>query len=48
MKKITRHTRRLKDFLNEGIWQIELEELSKARARFIKYMKILLDRKSVV
>ena len=42
MKKIKRHTRRLKDFLNEDIWQIELEELSKARARFIKYMKILL------
>ena len=42
MKKIKRHTRRLKDFLNEGIWKIELEELSKARARFIKYMKILL------
>ena len=42
MKKIKRHTRRLKDFLNEDIWKIELEELSKARARFIKYMKILL------
>ena len=42
MKKIKRHTRRLKDFLNENIWKIELEELSKARARFIKYMKILL------
>ena len=42
MKKIKRHTRRLKDFINEDIWKIELEELSKARARFIKYMKILL------
>ena len=42
MKKIKRHTRRLKDFINEDIWKIELEELSKARARFIRYMKILL------
>ena len=42
MKKIKRHTRRLKDFINEDIWKIELEELSKVRARFIRYMKILL------
>ena len=42
MKKIKKHTRRLKDFINEDIWKIELEELSKAKARFIKYMKILL------
>jgi membrane protein len=42
MKKIKRHTRRLKDFINEDIWKIEMEELSKAKARFIKYMKILL------
>ena len=42
MKKLKRHTRRLKDFINEDIWKIELEELSKARARFIRYMKILL------
>ena len=42
MHKIRRHTRRIKDFLNEDIWKLELEELSKARARFIKYMKILM------
>lgn len=42
MKKIKKHTRKLRDFINEDIWKIELEELSKARARFIKYMKILL------
>ena len=42
MKKIRRQTRRIKDFLNEDIWRLELEELSKARARFVKYMKILL------
>ena len=42
MRKIRRQTRRIKDFLNEDIWKLELEELSKARARFVKYMKILL------
>ena len=42
MGKIRRQTRKIKDFLNEDIWKVELEELSKARARFIKYMKILL------
>lgn len=42
MGKIRRQTKKIKNFLNEDIWRIELEELSKARARFIKYMKILL------
>ena len=42
MSKIRRQTRKFKDFINEGIWQVEMEELSKARARFIRYMKILL------
>lgn len=42
MSKIGRQTRKIKDFLNEDIWKLELEELSKARARFVKYMKILL------
>ena len=42
MSKIRRQTRKIKDFLNEDIWKLELEELSKARARFVKYMKILL------
>ena len=42
MSKIRRQTRKIKDFLNEDIWRLELEELSKARARFVKYMKILL------
>lgn len=42
MKKIRRQTRKIKDFLNEDIWRLELEELSKAKARFVKYMKILL------
>ena len=38
MKKI----RRLKDFFKDDIWTIELEELSKAKARFIKYTKVML------
>ena len=42
MKRIRRQTRRIKDFINEDIWRLELEELSKARARFVKYVKILL------
>lgn len=40
MKRIVRKTYKLKNFFNEDIWQMELEELSKAR--FIKYMKVLL------
>jgi membrane protein len=32
----------MKRFLNDEIWNIDLEELSKAKARFIKYMKVLL------
>lgn len=42
MKMIVRKTYKLKNFFNEEIWQMELEELSKAKARFIKYMKVLL------
>lgn len=42
MKGLFKHSHKLKDFFNDGIWQMELEELSKAKARFIKYMKVLL------
>ena len=42
MSKIRKQTKKIKNFLNEDIWKMELEELSKAKARFIKYMKILL------
>ena len=42
MKGLFNKTHNLKDFFNDGIWQMELEELSKAKARFIKYMKVLL------
>ena len=42
MKKILKGTSRLKNFLRNDIWELEMEELSKAKARFIKYMKVLI------
>ena len=38
MKKIYK----LKNFFNDDIWAIDMEELSEARARFIKYMKVMM------
>lgn len=38
MKKLYK----LKNFIKDDIWRIDHEELSKARARFIKYMKVML------
>lgn len=35
-------TYRLKQFFRDDIWTVELEELSKAKARFIKYMKVMM------
>lgn len=42
MKRIKRKTYKLKRFFSEDIWAMEMEELSKARARFIKYVKVLI------
>lgn len=42
MKRIAKRTTKLKNFLRDDIWELELEELSKAKARFIKYMKVLI------
>lgn len=42
MKKILKGTSKLKNFLRDDIWELEMEELSKVRARFIKYMKVLI------
>ena len=42
MKSIRKRTSKLKNFLRDDIWELELEELSKAKARFIKYMKVLI------
>lgn len=33
---------RVKRYINDDIWRIDLEELSKARARAIKYLKIVM------
>ena len=42
MKRLTNKTHRLKRFIKDDIWELELEELSKARARFIKYLKVMM------
>ena len=39
---LKRMTYRLKQFFRDDIWTVELEELSKAKARFIKYMKVMM------
>ncbi len=40
MKKLVRKTYRLKNFFRNDIWELDLEELSRAKARFIKYLKV--------
>ena len=42
MRRLKRKTYILKNFFKEDIWTLELEELSRAKARFIKYLKIFL------
>lgn len=42
MKRIVRKTYRLKNFFSKDIWELNLEELSRARARFIKYIKVMM------
>ena len=42
MKRFKGKTKRLKSFFSEEIWELELEELSKAKARFIKYVKVAM------
>ena len=42
MKRLANKTHRLKRFIKDDIWELELEELSKARARFIKYLKVMM------
>ena len=42
MKKLTHKTYRLKRFIKDDIWTLEMENISKARARFIKYMKVMM------
>ncbi len=42
MNNIKHRTYRLKRFVKDDIWTMELEELSRAKARFIKYLKVML------
>lgn len=42
MKTIGHHVHRVRRFLTEEIWHLDMEELSRAKARFIKYMKVLI------
>ena len=42
MGKLRHRTYRLKRFIKDDIWTLELEELSKARARFVKYLKAMM------
>ena len=40
--KLKSDTKRLKFFLNDGIWKINHEELTKAKRRTVKYLKVML------
>ncbi|MBQ2112393.1 MAG: YihY/virulence factor BrkB family protein [Bacteroidales bacterium] len=42
MKRITKKTYRLKRFFKDDIWTLDMEELSRAGARFVKYMKVMM------
>lgn len=39
---LRKRTRKVKNFFNKEIWAMEMEELSRARARFIKYLKVMM------
>lgn len=41
-KLIKKKTYSLKNFFRNDIWELNLEELSKARARFVKYVKVMM------
>ncbi len=42
MKEIVKRTRRLKKYFTDEIFSLDLEDFSKAKARFVKYMKVLI------
>ena len=42
MRRLKNKTSKLKNFFSEEIWQLEMEELSRAKARFVKYIKVLI------
>lgn len=42
MGRLSNIFKRVMTFLREDIWEVEMEELSKARARSVKYLKVML------
>ena len=42
MKRIVKKTYRLKSFISDDIWTLDLEDFSKAKARVIKYLKVMM------
>ena len=42
MKRLIRKTNRMKNFFRDDIWTLNMEELSKAKARFVKYLKVMM------
>ena len=40
--KLRRLKYRLRQFFKDDIWALDMEELSRARARFIKYLKVAM------
>ncbi|MGM9748784.1 MAG: YihY/virulence factor BrkB family protein [Candidatus Cryptobacteroides sp.] len=42
MNKLGQYIERAKQFISQDIWQVEVEDFSRAKARFIKYTKVLI------
>ena len=42
MKRIVKKTYRLKNFINDDIWTLDLEDFSRAKARVIRYLKVMM------
>ena len=42
MKRLSDLKAKIKNFIGEEIWELDLESLSKARARTIKYLKVMM------
>ena len=42
MSRFTDIIKRLKEFITNDIWSLDLDEFSKAKARMIKYLKVMM------
>lgn len=42
MRKIVKKTYRLKNFVRKDMWELDMEELSRAKARFVQYLKVMM------